>query len=239
MYYTGQNLLKQYGTKVVLNLNELKIPLGKSTVIMGPNGAGKTTLLRMLAFLDTEYTGNLFLREVAVPKTQDKLKDYRCRSTLIWQRPVMFNMSVFDNVALGLKLRGRVPDKTERAQRVKAALARLGVEHLAKANAKKLSGGEVQKVSIARSLVLEPNLIFVDEPSSNLDVDSIDLLHSVLLEEKAKGRTIILITHNFTEAQALADYGVFLHHGQLVIAGDFPSVLNEPEFKNSSYWRYL
>lgn len=239
MYYTGQNLLKQYGAKVVLNLDEIKIPFGKCTVIMGPNGAGKSTLLRMLAFLDIEYGGNLFLRDLPVPKSQEKLREYRCRSALIWQRPVMFNMSVFDNVALGLKLRGQVSNKTERAQRVEAALARLGVEHLAKANAKRLSGGEVQKVSIARSLVLEPELIFVDEPSSNLDVDSIDLLHSVLLEEKAKGRTIILITHNFSEAQTLADYGVFLHQGQLVIAGDFPAVLNQPEFKNSSYWRYL
>lgn len=237
MYYRCQKLTKRYGPKEVLKIEDLSLPLGQTTVIMGPNGAGKTTLLRILSFLDYDYHGMLFLGDRQVPKSVEGTTQLRQSSAVIRQRPVMFNMSVYENVALGLKLRGLRGAKVR--HEVEAALDRLGLTNFAGVSAKKLSGGEMQKVSVARALVLNPEIIFVDEPSSNLDIEAIDLLHSLLQEEKAKGKTIVVITHNFAEARVLGDYGVFLNKGGVLAAGAFPDILTDRRLEESSYWRYL
>ncbi|MBO8126569.1 MAG: ATP-binding cassette domain-containing protein [Firmicutes bacterium] len=237
MNYICRNIRKEYDGKEILSLSELHLPLGKTTVIMGPNGAGKTSLLRILAFLETDYFGDLLVAGEKVGKTLEGTKKFRRRSGVIWQRPVMYNMSVRANVALGLRLR-RV--KAEEAEaKVDAILAKLGLTQLAHVNAKRLSGGETQKVSIARALVVDPEFIFVDEPSSNLDIEAIELMHRLLLEEKEKGKTIVLITHNLAEAKRLGDYLVFLNQGQVLASGELPEVFSAPALTESPYWRYI
>ncbi len=235
--YSCAGLTKVIGTKRILDLPYLALPLGKTTVIMGPNGAGKSTLLRILAMLDLDYQGTLKIGDQEVIRSKDVAQEFYRRSAFIWQRPVMFNMSVAANVALGLRMRRC--DSASVKERVAEALERLGIAELAQANAKRLSGGEMQKVSIARALVVEPEFLFIDEPSSNLDVDSIELMHRLILEEKAAGKTIFLITHNFVEGQSLADHAVFLNKGSVLAAGPLSELLSNESLQGSTYWRYL
>lgn len=237
MMYTCTGLTKAFGSKRVLDIPHLELPLGKTTMIMGPNGAGKSTLLRILAMLDLDYQGTLQIGDQKVARSSEVAQQFYRRSAFIWQRPVMFNMSVAANVGLGLRLRG--VDSATIKERVDKALERLGITELAQANAKRLSGGEMQKVSIARALVVEPEFLFIDEPSSNLDVDSIDLMHRLILEEKAAGKTIFLITHNFAEGQSLADYAVFLNRGSVVAAGPLSELAANQSLQENAIWRYL
>ncbi|MDZ7734775.1 MAG: ATP-binding cassette domain-containing protein [Gammaproteobacteria bacterium] len=212
--YTLNNLDFRYADTETpaLSIQELEIPANRITVLVGPNGSGKSTLLGLLAFLYTPEEGRLLYQgqEVAV----SKLRDYRRRVGLVPQNPYLLHDSVSTNIEIGLKIRG-TPARKRRAL-VQTVMEQLGLDHLADRPARELSGGEGQKVAIARALVLDPEVLLFDEPFTYLDksiVAEFEQLIDVIREHRSQ--TIVLSSHDQIRAHALADQVVTLFEGRI------------------------
>jgi len=189
------------GGNPVLQLDQLTILEGEVLAVVGPNGAGKSTLLLTLARLLKPERGKILFNSGQVEAESDTM--YRRRVALVMQDPLLFDTSVFDNVASGLRFRGVSKDVIRRD--VQLWLERLGVGHLSKRRAGELSGGEAQRVSLARALVLKPQLLLLDEPFSALDPPTRNRLLEdlgALLDETFT--TTVFVTHDLNEAAQLA-----------------------------------
>jgi tungstate transport system ATP-binding protein len=196
----------------VLQVKSLDIRAGEVLALVGPNGGGKTTLLLELAQLLGQQEGEIQFS--GRPLREWGELEYRRKISIVFQNPMLLDMSVADNVALGLKFRGLPPDQVKR--RVDTWLSRLGIGALAGRRAVELSGGEAQRVSLARAFVLEPELLFLDEPFPGLDPPArarlLDDLAGLLADDH---RTAILVTHNLKEAAHLADRVAVIVGGKL------------------------
>ncbi len=196
-----RNLVVEREGRIVLQVERLSIAKGETLAVVGPNGAGKSTLLLALARLLKPQRGEILFN--GQPTAAESDTAYRRRLALVMQDPLLFDMSVFENVAAGLRFRGLGRDEIER--RVRLWLERLGVENLSKRRAGQLSGGEAQRVSLARALALEPQLLLLDEPFAALDPPTrsrlLDDLGALLQETAA---TTVFVTHDLDEAGQLA-----------------------------------
>ncbi|AGK60565.1 phosphate ABC transporter ATP-binding protein, PhoT family [Archaeoglobus sulfaticallidus PM70-1] len=216
-----RDVSKRYGKILALNKINLKIREGEILAIIGNSGAGKTTLLRILAMLERPSEGKYYYRgEEANDRVRGKI-------TMVFQKPVMFNTSVYNNVAYGLKLRGY--SKKEVDERVAKALNMMGLDGYARHNAKRLSGGEQQRVAIARAIVIEPEMLVLDEPTANLDPSNVVIIEKIIKDIACKGVTVVLATHNLFQAKRLADRTAFIFNGKLVEIGETKKIFESPE----------
>lgn len=199
-----EQVSKQYGSKQVFtNLNEV-FESGKITGLVGDNGAGKSTLLRLIAGLDLNYSGHIYYDGKLLSKPLYQ------QMTMVFQTPYLLKRSVYDNIAYPLQIRHR--SAAEIRQKTEAMIARLGIEKLADQYAHKLSGGESQKVALARALIFEPDLVLLDEPMSGIDAASVRFMEEMIQEYvREYHKTVIMITHNARQAQELCDRIVHLH----------------------------
>ena len=199
-----EQVSKQYGNKQVFaNLNEI-FESGKITGLVGDNGAGKSTLLRLIAGLDLDYSGQIYYDGKLLSKPLYQ------QMTMVFQTPYLLKRSVYDNIAYPLQIRHR--SAAEIRQKTEAMIARLGIEKLADQYAHKLSGGESQKVALARALIFEPDLVLLDEPMSGIDAVSVRFMEEMIQEYvREYHKTVIMITHNARQAQELCDRIVHLH----------------------------
>ncbi len=212
------NLAKNYLGKPALNLSSICLEEGTVLTVMGANGAGKTTLIRLLSLLELQDKGEIIIWGKSVPSSQRERLPLRRQMGVIWQRPSLFQMSVMDNIALGLRLRGM--EEPEIQERVTQISRRFDLTPLLSRWPGELSGGEVQKVSVARTLVLEPRILFVDEPNTYLDVAGVHLVEEAVREETRRRKTaILIITHNRDQARAMADRAIILDQGAMVWSG--------------------
>lgn len=197
------------GTREVVRVDALAIEEAGTLAVLGPNGAGKTTLLLALAAL-LPSAGEVRFRGMPV---SDALA-YRRRVAVVFQRPLLLDRSVSENAELGLALRGVAPHV--RRARAADALARLGIAHLAARPAHGLSGGEAQRVSIARAIAVDPEILFLDEPFAALDAPTREALIADLARVLRSQRvTTVLVTHDRDEALSLADRIAVLLDGRL------------------------
>jgi len=210
--YELRNVIKCYDDRCVLQIDRLAVYRGEILGVVGPSGAGKSTLLRLLNFLEPPTSGELRFAHYRSNGTLPPL-EIRRRMTTVFQRPVLLQRSVFENVAYGLRLRG----ERNVAPRVQAMLERLGLGELAHVAAHTLSGGEAQRVAVARALVIEPEVLLLDEPTANLDPYNIQLIEGIVREtNRERGTTVVWVTHNIFQARRLADRVAFLLSGELV-----------------------
>lgn len=202
------NLKKYYGEKLVLDIEELKIKRGSITGLIGPNGSGKSTLLNIISGLDREFSGTV--------KYDGKLldKDIYKKMTLVFQKPYLFRRKVYENIEYPLKVRG--VNRDERRERVKNIMERFEIEGLKDKKGHLLSGGESQKVSLARALVFNPELLLLDEPTSNIDPESVKVMEREILRfnEETNG-TVIIVTHNMEQSERLCHDIIHLETGKV------------------------
>lgn len=208
-----KDLTKIYDHKKVLDIPSLNLKERRIYAFCGPNGAGKTTLLSVLNLLIAPSTGRILYHGRHVPGT-DRV-DVRREMTLVTQNPYLFSTTVENNVAYGLKLR-KIP-KSQMEDTVSRCLAKVGLSGFQKRSTRKLSGGEVQRVAIARALAICPKVLLLDEPTANVDMQTVCILESLLRDLNSHSKTsIIMATHDIDQAHRLAHTVFTLEYGRIV-----------------------
>ena len=213
--YRLQSIRKCYGSNVALDVEELAIAEGRLYTLTGANGAGKSTLLSILAFLDPPTSGEIFYAGKRVDRDHGSVEEYRRKVTLLHQSPYLFGGSVDDNVAFGLKVRGIRGE--EQRRRIDEALDVVDLRGFRDRKARELSGGEAQRVAMARALALKPEVLLLDEPLANIDRETTGLLEAVIASLPAQGTTVVMTTHDPDHPGRLNGESIFLEGGRHVL----------------------
>jgi len=205
-----RDIEKSFGPIKALQDANLKILRGKITALLGPSGSGKTTLLRIFAGLEIPTKGAILYENSLITNSNRHL--LRQKATMVFQKSVFFDTTVFKNVAYGLKLRGYSKDEIK--DRVRKALDLVKLGGYEQRWAKKLSGGEQQRVSLARALVLNTELLLLDEPTVNIDPKNVSIIEETILRVNREYKaTIALATHNMFQAEAISERVALLLEG--------------------------
>ena len=216
------DLKKCYRNVTVLNSVSLEMHGGKIIVLLGVNGAGKTTLMRIMAGLENVDNGHLFFNG-----QQIDCGSLRRVSTLVFQKSAMFSTNVYDNLAYGLKIR-HVP-KAQIKTKIADALEAVRLSGFENRRAKKTSGGEQQRISLARAFLLEPHVLLLDEPTANLDPNSASIIEKAIVNRKSSERIIVMATHNLTQARRIADEIIHIYNGKIVEAAKTEDFFENPK----------
>jgi len=229
-----------YASADAPSIKKLNMPIAKNsiTALIGPSGCGKTTLLRSFNRIHDLYPGNkydgeiLFKNKNILTRNED-LINLRIQIGMIFQKPTAFPMSIFENVAYGLKLQG-IKNKTELNDRVEKALQDAAiwkeVKDRLKHDASGLSGGQQQRLCIARAVAVEPEVLLFDEPTSALDPISTAGIEELIVELKERV-SIIIVTHNMQQAARVSDYTGFMYLGELIELGRTEELFVTPKEK--------
>jgi ABC-type multidrug transport system ATPase subunit len=222
--FEGRGLAKRYGSRPALDGVDVAVAPGEVLMVVGPSGAGKTTLLRIAALLLAPDRGEVRL-DGEPPSKQD---DVRLRRRIGWvgQKPVVFRQSAFENVVLGLHGRDIAGDELVRFGR--DAMERLDVWKLRDEPARRLSGGEQQRIAFARVAVRKPDFWVLDEFAANLDPANVAVLEAEVRSRASAGAAVLASTHDLAQAARLADRVAFLLEGRIVEQGEAKQVLGEP-----------
>lgn len=207
---------------------DLAVRPGRRTVVMGANGAGKSLLLRLMHGLIAPASGEIHWRGRPLDRAA------RRAQAMVFQRPVMLRRSARANLRFALSARG--VGGVERARRETEALERARLTGLARRPARLLSGGEQQRLAVARALACEPELLFLDEPTASLDPASTKAIETLIDEACATGVTIVMVTHDLGQARRVADDIAFLHEGRLAESGPAARVLGAPRSAPARAW---
>jgi len=212
---------------ILKNIN-IRVERGEVFTLIGPTGAGKTTLLRLIDLIDTPTSGKIFFNGADMTVSEKVRLEARRRMAFVLQKPIVFNMSVYDNVVYGLRWRG-IGSRQIR-EKVSSILEVVGLLDYKNRNARTLSGGEVQRVAIARAIAIEPEVLLLDEPTANLDPVSAskieDLIAGIITRDAI---TVIMATHDMSQGQSLADRISVLVDGEILQTGDPRDVFASPK----------
>ena len=222
-----RNLCQRYGERDILKDVNLRIDKGEVFALIGPTGAGKTTLLRLIDLLDMPASGKIYFNGVDTAAPAGVRLEVRRRMAFVLQKPIVFNMSVYDNIAYGLRWRKVGGSKLR--EKVSSILEMVGLSADKNRNARVLSGGEAQKVAIARAIAIKPEVLLLDEPTANLDPISASRIEELITNViKHYATTIIMATHDMSQGQRLADRIGVLMNGELLQAGSSRDVFTSP-----------
>ena len=217
---------KRDGQDILRNIN-IRIEQGEVLALIGPTGAGKTTLLRLVDLLDRPSSGKMFFNGMDMDDSEKIRLETRRRIAFVLQKPVAFNMNVYDNVAYGLKWRRT--DSHHVRQKVDDILGMVGLSEYRNRNARTLSGGEMQRVAIARAIVTEPELLLLDEPTANLDPVSANKIEDLIADIiRQRTITVVMATHDMVQGQRLADRISVMVNGEIVQTGDPRNIFTSP-----------
>ena len=207
------NICKGYNGKPVLKDCSVSFDRGGVHILMGPNGSGKSTFLRICALLENPDEGKInYFSTGDVIRNDIELKR---RITLLLPRVGVFNTTVFKNAAYGLKIRGMGHDEIEK--KVNTVLEFVGLSHKKNHNAIMLSSGETQRLGIARAMVIEPEALFLDEPTASVDQENTEIIERIILDMKKDDRsTIIITTHDTAQAERLAGRMLLMQDGKII-----------------------
>jgi len=222
----AEGLSKSYGEKEILEGISFSIREGEIFGLIGPSGSGKSTLLRLLDLIEMPTRGALsILGEDAL--SREVRFDLRRRMGMLSQKPVIFNRTVSENIAIGLKYRNAGRAVTD--ERVRGALRDIGLEGYSRQPARTLSGGEAQRVALARAMVTDPEILFLDEPTANLDPNSVEKIEEIILRlNRDAGTTVIVSTHDMLQGQRLAERIGVMMEGRLPQIGNTVEIFHRP-----------
>ncbi len=209
--------VKKHGKRIIGPI-DIDISEDGFTIIMGPNGSGKTTLLRLLHGLERSRGGEI--------NWNTDLETARLNQSYVFQTPILLRRTAVENIMYPLLLRGIT--KEEASQNAKEWIARIKLDTSANLNAKLLSGGEKQKLALARALATKPQLLILDEPTANLDGTATKEIESLLQETRRSGTRIIMTTHDLGQAKRLAEDVVFLYQGNIHERGEAKNFFKSP-----------
>lgn len=218
-----KNLSFYYGEKEAVKNVTFNIEKNKITALIGPSGCGKTTLLRCFnrmhdLYKDNKYTGEIIFKNMNILDKNIDMTKLRTDIGMVFQKPTPFPMSIFDNVAYGLRLKG-IKNKTELHNRIEHVLKKSAlwdeVADRLSASAMGLSGGQQQRLCLARTLAPEPDVVLFDEPTSALDPISTKKIEE-LMHELRGSITMLIVTHNMQQAARISDRTAFMYMGELV-----------------------
>lgn len=222
-----QSLQKEYSGKRVLDIENLEIEKGKITAVIGPSGAGKSTLLHLLNGIEAPSSGTIWFEGKRIDDKTMSL-ELRRKMVMVFQRPLVFNTTVYDNLAYGLKLRGM--KKEEIRKRVEEMLEVTGLKDKSQQKAITLSGGEAQRVAIGRAIIIRPEVLFLDEPTANLDPANISMIEELIKYARDNYElTVMIITHNMFQAKRLSDNTVFMLNGKVVEFNSTENLFTRPQ----------
>lgn len=227
MYLSLKNISKKYKDKEILKNISFDIKEGELVCILGPSGCGKTTLLNIIGGFISDFSGDVLLSDENINNLPPEKREI---STVFQSYGLFTHKNVIDNVSYGLKL--LKIDKNMRGKRARDMLEKVGLAGYEKKKIKELSGGEQQRVAIARSMVLNPKLLLLDEPLSNLDVHLRDVMRKEIKRiQKQFGVTMIIVTHDQEDAFKLANRVIVINEGHIEQVGTPEELYKEP--KNS------
>ncbi len=222
------DLCQRFGEQDILKNINIRVDRGEVFALIGPTGSGKTTLLRLLDLLDSPISGRIYFDGNDVTELGRRRLEIRRRMSFVLQKPVVFNTSVYNNIAYGLKWRGAGRSSTR--EKVNSILETVGLSDYQSRNARTLSGGEVQRVAIARAIAIEPEVLLLDEPTANLDPVSTSKIEELITDITHRyDTTIIMATHDMSQGQRLADRVAMLMNGEILQTGDWWQILNSPQ----------
>jgi len=214
MKLVATNITKLYGGRTILSDCSYSFSTAGTYVLIGPNGCGKSTFLRICSLLEQPDAGELLFTAEGKQLPHDI--DLRRRMTLVLPRTGVFNATVFNNVAYGLKIRGM--DSGLLHEKVIKALEVVGLSHRKKQNARTLSSGETQRLGLARALAIEPEILFLDEPTASVDEKNTTIIESIIQNLKKDARTmVIMTTHDKEQADRLADTLLLMKEGIIAV----------------------
>jgi len=229
-----------YGEHQALFDNDLKIQRHKVTAIIGPSGCGKSTHIRIYnrifeLYGDQKATGEVLLDGINILDPSQDLMELRRKVGMIFQKPTPFPMSVFENVAFGLRLHYRL-NKGELADRVEEALSRAALWDEVKDQLRHpgtaLSGGQQQRLCIARALAVKPEVLLMDEPTSAIDPIATAKVEELINILKAE-YTIVVVTHNMQQAARVSDFTAFFYQGRIIEFGPTQKIFTKPTHKKT------
>jgi tungstate transport system ATP-binding protein len=215
-----KNLVYHAGGLTLVGGINFALEAGPRTILVGPNGAGKSLTLRMCHGLLQPTSGTVSWRG------RNASNDIRREQAMVFQRPVLLRRSVIGNISYALALRGI--GRTHRTTRAVEALERTGLGAMAQRAARRLSTGEQQRLALARAWALTPQILFLDEPTANLDPAATRQVEDIINAMHLAGTKIVMTTHDIAQARRLADEVLFLHHGQLLERSTAEYFFNEP-----------
>ena len=220
------NINKNYNGKSVLRDCSFSFDKNGIYILIGPNGSGKSTFLRICALLEEPDGGEVnFFSGNDIVKKDIELKR---KITLVLPKIGVFNATVFKNAAYGLKIRGL--KKKEIEEKANMALEFVGLTHKKNQNALTLSSGETQRLGIARAIAINPEILFLDEPTASLDPQSTTIIEELIFRiRKQNSMIIVMVTHNIFQAQRLADNVLFMYEGGIVDQGPNKGFFEKPK----------
>jgi len=222
-----EGLGKRYGDKTILEGIDLAVGKGEVLAVIGPTGAGKTTLLYLLDLLTVPSTGKIYFDGTDVTTQKRTRFAARRRMAFVLQKPVLFNASLYDNIACGLRWRGG--GRGEIRRRVAEILEQVDLSSYRDRDVGTLSGGEVQRVAIARAIAIGPEALLLDEPTANLDPHSTSKIETLITEIIRQYRTTtIMTTHDMAQGQRLSDKMAVLIDGRIEQIGGWAEVSRAP-----------
>ncbi len=224
------DLCQKYGERDILRNINIKVDRSEVFALIGPTGAGKTTLLRLIDLLDMPTSGRIYFDGIDTAKSARMRLEIRRRMAFVLQKPVVFNTSVYDNIAYGLKWRG--VEKSSLRQKVSSILEMVALSDYKNRNALTLSGGEAQRVAIARAIAIKPEVLILDEPTANLDPISTSRIEELITNIINRyDTTIIMATHDMSQGQRLARRIGVIMNGEIIQVGKADEVFASPTNK--------
>ena len=219
----------EFNGKALISIEKLIVYEPKITVILGPNGAGKSLLLKLIQGIQKPSAGRIKLRGIPIEENQERL-------TMVLQAPILLRLSVYYNIAMCMNRSNFFLSSSEK-EAIYRMLKKVGLEDKLNVPAKFLSGGEKQKLSLARALISNPSILLVDEPTSTIDPTTTLLIENMIREQSELGTKIIFVTHDINQAFRLANDAVMIYKGKIVEHGSVESFFQKPS--SSFTKRYL